>query len=201
MFKDKLNEISVVQLGTNNANDKLSEYLLSSFDKLKFGLFVEPNLIFNESIKNRYSKYENIIIENVAIVPNKCEIGDQIELFYHTGDPTYETTSSKIEHINKHMQYYNEGEIKSFYSVKTSLDQLLDKYEIKDLDWLLIDIEGLDSEIMMKFDFSKYNIKRVEFEHLHLGDTLDFIKRKLNDLGYSQVNSLHEFDLAFEKTY
>jgi len=197
---DKINEISVVQLGTNNANDELSEYLLSSFDNLKFGLFVEPNLIFNESIKNRYSKYENIIIENVAIVPNKCEIGDQIELFYHTGDPTYGTTSCKIEHINKHIQYYNEGEIKSFYSVTTSLEQLLDKYEIKDLDWLLIDIEGLDSEIMMQFDFSKYNIKRVEFEHIHLGDTLDFIQRKLHDLGYSQVNSLHEFDLAFEKT-
>ena len=195
----KIAGISVVQLGTNDANDDLSEYLLSTFDNLKFGLFVEPNMLFNESIKNRYSKYKNMILENVAIVPNKCNIGDQIELFYHTGDPTYETTSCKIEHINKHMQYYNDGEVKSFYSVTSSLEQLLDKYEIKDLDWLLIDVEGLDSEIIMQFDFSKYNIKRVEFECIHLGDTLDFIQRKLNDLGYTQVNSLHKFDLAFEK--
>lgn len=193
------NEISVVQIGTNRSNDSLSNYLLSNFSNLTIGLFVEPYSIFNEEIKKCYKKYKNIFIENIAIVPINCSENAQIEMFYHTGDPTYETTSCKKEHLFKHQQFYNEGEIKTFYVNCMSLEQLFDKYNIKELDWLLLDIEGMDSDIILSFNWEKYDIKRIEFEWLHLKDKTDIIEKKFYDMGYKKVNSIHQFDWAFEK--
>lgn len=191
--------ISIIQIGTNRANDDLSKYLKLNHDSLNFGLFVEPISSFNSEILNCYKKYNNIIIENVAIIPQNWENGEKIEMFYHTGDPTYETTSCIKDHLNKHEQFYQQGEIKSFYAPCMSLSQLFKKYNIKELDWLLLDIEGIDAEIILSFEWDKYNIKRIEFEHLHLGDKKNLIKEMFLDKGYIQINALHQFDWAFIK--
>jgi len=63
---------------------------------------------------------------------------------------------------------------------------------------LCLDIEGIDAEILLTFDWSKYRIKRVEFEHLHLGYYKSAIKNMMIGMGYEQVDSLHEYDWAFE---
>lgn len=195
-FDDEPRNKSVIQVGTNRANDSLSRYLLSKFENLELGVFVEPNSYFNEEIKKCYSKYDNIFIENVAILPEKIE---EIVMYYHTGDPTFETASCKLDHILKHQQFYSEGEIKAFSVPCMTLKELFLKYNVNELDWLLLDIEGIDAEIILSFDWENYNIKRVEFEHLHLGEYKDMIEQKFYNLGYKKVNSLHEFDWAFEK--
>ena len=46
--------MKIVQIGTNKGNDDLSNYLLSNFDELEFGLFVEPNSLHIEDIANCY---------------------------------------------------------------------------------------------------------------------------------------------------
>ena len=69
---------------------------------------------------------------------------------------------------------------------------------IYEIDWLCLDVEGIDAEILLTFDWSKYSIKRVEFEHLHLGYYSNAIKNMMIGMGYKQVDSLHEYDWAFE---
>jgi beta-1,4-mannosyl-glycoprotein beta-1,4-N-acetylglucosaminyltransferase len=194
---EETKKISIIQIGTNQANDSLYNYIISNNINLSIGIFVEPNSMFNEEIKKCYLKHKNIFIENIAIVTDTSL--NEIIMYYHTGDPSYETTSCKLEHIVKHQQHYSEGEIKSFTVSCTTLKKLFEKYNIKKIDWILLDVEGIDAEIINDFDWENYDIKRVEFEYIHLGEYSTHIENKFYSLGYKKVNSLHEFDWAFEK--
>ena len=193
--------MKIVQIGTNKANDDLSNYLLSNYDELEFGLFVDANILHIDDIKNCYSKFNNIEIENVAI---KTPLQNQntLIIYYHTNEhPHYSMASCDIEHIKKHMTWcphLQGGEIKSFEVACITLEELLEKHSIYEIDWLCLDIEGIDAEILLTFDWNKYRIKRVEFEHLHLGYYKSAIKNMMIGMGYEQVDSLHEYDWAFE---
>lgn len=191
----------IVQIGTNKGNDDLSNHLLSNFADLEFGLFVEANSLHIEDIADCYSKFNNIKIENVAI---KTILQNQntLTIYYHTNEyPHYSMASCDIEHIKKHMTWcphLQGGEIKSFEVNCITLEELLEKHSIYEIDWLYLDVEGIDAEILLTFDWSKYSIKRVEFEHLHLGYYSNAIKNMMIGMGYKQVDSLHEYDWAFE---
>ena len=194
--------MKVVQIGTNRANDDLSNFLLSNYEKLEFGLFVEPFGLHRESIKNCYSKYDNIIIESIAIKTHTNK-EDSLTIWYHTNEhPNYEIATCDYSHLEKHMAWcphLQGGEVRSFVAKCMTLEDLFDKYNIYDLDLLCLDVEGIDAEILLTFDWQKYKIKRIEFEHLHLGLYTNAIKNMMLGLGYTQIQSLSDNDWAFEK--
>jgi hypothetical protein len=94
--------------------------------------------------------------------------------------------------------YLKDGEIKSFTVPCITMEDLFEKYQIEELDWLLLDVEGIDAELLLSFDWKKYKIKRVEFEHLHLGNHKDQIRKMFLEMGYIERNSLHEYDWCFQ---
>lgn len=194
--------ISVVQIGTNRANDSLSDHLLSSYEELDFGLFVEPNIMHKESITKCYDKYKNAHVEMVAVKPPSIK-ENRLNMYIHSKNgPGYEIASFSREHIEKHeafVEHLKGGTIDTFEVEAITLDDLFIKYNITDLDWLLLDVEGIDAEIIETFDWKKYNIRRVEFEHLHLGDRAKPIRDMFHSLGYKKVEALHYFDWAYER--
>jgi FkbM family methyltransferase len=191
--------IKVVQVGTNRGYDDLSRHLIANYDILEFALFVEPNQLHLQDIRNCYQKFDNAIIENVAIKtvldPNK-----EMTIYYHLDDaPEYQIASTDLNHILNHMHlHHDEDKIKSFTVPCLTLHELFEKYNITELDWLLLDIEGLDAEILLTTDWKPYKIRRIEFEQLHLGKYGSAVYNMFIGLGYKQVNSLHEYDWAFE---
>jgi hypothetical protein len=192
--------MKVVQIGSNRANDDLSRYLKSNYSNLDFGLFVEANQIHIEDIKKCYLNYDNVFVENIAI-KNPFGNEEELEIFYNTLDINGEISSCKLSHVLTHTQWCEEisnGEIKSFKVPCLSLEDLLDKHKIYYLDWLLLDIEGIDAEILLTFNWKKYKIKKIEFEHLHLGVHSYNIECMLKGMGYEKVESLSENDWAFE---
>lgn len=193
--------MKVVQIGANKANDDLSNHLLSNYEEIEFGLFVDANSLHIDDIKNCYKKYQNAIVENVAI-KTLSQSEDVLTIYYHTNEhPHYGMASCDINHIKKHMTWcphLQGGEIKSFDVPCITIETLFEKYSIYELDWLYLDIEGIDAEILLTTDWKKYKIKRFEFEHLHLGNYADAIKNMMIGMGYTQVDSLHEYDWAFE---
>ena len=193
--------ISVVQVGASYGNDDLANHLKNNYPKLDFALFVEANERLIPQLKQCYSQYENAIIDNIA-VKLPTHTGNELTIYYHTNDgPQYGISSCDINHIYKHMEfvpYLKDGEIKSFSVPCITLEQLFDKYNIKELDWLLLDVEGIDAELLLSFNWGKYKIKRVEFENLHLGEHKENIKQMFLDMGYYERKALHEYDWAFE---
>lgn len=196
--------MKVVQIGSNKGNDSLSEHLLSNYDELEFGLFVEAIPFHINDLKKCYSKFENITIENIAIKTPDYQ-GDKIKFYLHTKDaPHYGISSSNKEHILQHerdVPHLQGGKILEFELNCISLNDLFEKYNITNLDWLFLDAEGMDAKILLSLDWRKYNIKRVEFEFLHLKEDEEKILNLFDTMGYKKVNSIdkYKFDWAFEK--
>lgn len=194
--------MKIVQIGANKGNDELAQHLLSNYNQLEFGLFVDANKLHIGDIKECYKKYNNVIVENIAI-KTPLQSNNTLTIYYHTNEhPDYGMASCNIEHIKKHMAWcphLQGGEIKSFDVNCITLEELLDRHNIIELDWLYLDIEGIDAEVLLTFNWSKYRIKRIEFEQLHLGYYKNAIKNMMIGMGYTQTKSLHEYDWAFER--
>ncbi len=192
--------MKVVQIGSNKGNDDLSRFLNSYHKKLEFALFVEANPLHINELKECYSNYENIIVENIAI-KSPFQEQEELEIFYNTLDINGEIASCKLSHVLTHTEWcphIKDGQIKSFKIPCLTLDDLFSKYNISYLDYLLLDIEGIDAEILLSFNWNKYKIKKIEFEHLHLHDYSYNIVSMLQGMGYQKVDSLSENDWAFE---
>ena len=197
--------MKVVQIGANTGNDKLSKYLKQNYKELEFGLFVDANPLVIDDLKKTYTQYSNIIVENIGI-KLLSHFGDTLKFYYHTKDvfdgTLYGITSCKLEHIQKHIMmcpHLEGGEIKEFEVPCITLENLFKKYDIIELDWLLLDVEGIDAELLLTTDWSKYDIKKIEFEHLHLGDNKNKIKEMLENLNYIKSVALHHYDDAWVK--
>jgi len=72
-----------------------------------------------------------------------------------------------------------------------TFDSLINKYSIKSIDKLQIDVEGAEYEILKSIDFKNIEIKSIQFESKHFdgtfkeGPKLDEIKQKLKSEGYN----------------
>jgi len=184
--------MKVVQIGSNKGNDDLSNYIKETKVNLEFGLFVEANPLHINDLRNCYEKYANAFIENVGIKP-AYEQNNNMTIYYYTIDgPNYHVASCNKEHLKK-FYYHADGhleEIKEFSIPCISLDSLFEKYNITELDWLLVDVEGIDAEILLSTDWKKYNIKRIDYERLHLGNKKEQIEKMFSDLGYVKTTGL-----------
>jgi hypothetical protein len=58
-------------------------------------------------------------------------------------------------------------------------NDLIEKYNISEIEYLFIDTEGYDYQIIKSIDFNKTKINKVKFEYKHLDDTFKFDIRLL----------------------
>lgn len=194
--------MKIVQIGSNCGHDELSHYVHSKFDYNPQDVelhLIEPNPMVLNSLEKSYMAFPNAFIYNLAI-KSPFQKESEIEIFYYEDNPHQEVASIKMSHLEKHrgMEGCRAG-IKSFVSECWSLDTFLTWKKLFNIDWLYIDAEGMDAEILLTFDWKKYSIKKVEFEHLHLEHYADPIKYMLRGLGYVPVESTHHYNWAFEK--
>ena len=194
--------MKLVQIGANKGDDELAKYIKKNYDKLDFALFVEANPLHIQDLKKCYEGYENVFIENIAIKPSTYE-EDTLKLYYYEDDaPLYAVTSCVKSHIEKHYGHFNysEDKLHQFEIPALTIDDLFLKYNIQELDWLLLDVEGIDAELLLDTDWSKYDIQRIEYEELHLGENKKPIENIFKELGYVKSISLHRYDDAWIKS-
>ena len=170
-----------------------------NFDLLK------QNLI---SIKKKFNNTE-IVIENLTLgSENKEALLKQID----------ESSSSTLNNINLESNYFKKkrsllynNKKKIFYeNLKiniTTLDGYLDKNKIKYIDFLKIDTEGYEYEVLKGLKKNIKNVKLIMFEH-HYDDMLDKgysfgdIKDLLNENNFIQIfKSKMPFRKTFEYVY
>jgi FkbM family methyltransferase len=184
--------MKIVQIGTCVANDDLTQLIGNINPEIL--VLVEPMSIHNDKINQCYSGTKNVFIENVAIT-TKDE--DEMIFYYHKNDgPMYEVATTDINHIIKH-GYDKEGVVELKVKCVT-INKLFKNYELKKIDILFVDAEGLDDEIIKSIDFSIFDISKIYFENLHLKDNkiyqfLEILGYKITkNVGYNGWSSLAE---------
>jgi len=179
----------IVQLGACNGKDHVRQF------KDEELYLVEPNLQHIESLQEQYP--DSTIVTN-AIVPLD-NIGTVTMWYSNLDGPKYEVTSLDKYHILDHG--YPEESLESFTTDGITLDELLDAFELKKVDILFLDIEGVEEKVLLEFPFEKYDITELQVEALHLRDR-DKLTTFLSKQGYRYTGDTYDynnFDILFRK--
>ena len=160
---------------------------------------IEANPKNIPKLKKNYKNYKNSKIFNIGISSKK----NKKETFFYTEDdaPHYKVCSMNKNHVFKH---YPKSIIKKFEIKTVEINNFFKNYiREKTIDYLSIDIEGIDYEILTKINFEKYNILNISVEYLHLSKNQK--KKLINHLikhGYSYCGFGYDhnnFDFLFKK--
>ena len=160
----------LIQIGSGSASlDTYIEDGFSNFirkNKFKKKIFiVEANSIHLNNLKKFWELDKNVKISNVAIIPDNIDL-KKMDFFYCLEDaPNYQIFSNSKSFVTKH---FPNGEIKKKTVECLRISEFLDKNNIKNIDYLSIDIEGMDYDVLINLNLNKFKIKNISFEHLHL---------------------------------
>lgn len=164
-----------VEFGATNGVDLSNTYLLEK----KFGwrgILAEPCKSWHAELNTNRSCF----IEKDCVY-NKT--GDSIN-FLEAEDGNYSVIS---KYSNTDTFGFKRRKAKEYTVNTISLVDLLLKYDSpRDIDYLSIDTEGSEYEILKGFDFNKYCIKLITCEH-NYGDNRDNIHRLMSRNGYYRV--------------
>lgn len=172
-----------VEFGATNGVDLSNTYLLEK----EFGwngILAEPAKCWHQDLqKNR-----------TCLIDKNCVWIDSISILKFN-----EASSAELSTINSYNSSDFHGEERKqgkSYDVKTiSLMDLLDKYNAPhNIDYLSIDTEGSEFEILSKFDFDKYRIMVITCEH-NFTPAREKIFKLLTQNGYARkYEKLSRFD-------
>jgi FkbM family methyltransferase len=148
----------VVQIGTNNGNDHVRDFCLKNNPSQI--ILVEPFSIHIDEINKNYKNIKNVQIELLAITPDNDK---EKTLFYSVMDGpirgpecSYQVTSIISDHLVKHG--HNLNTLREFTVQSMTLNDLLLKHNLTKVDYLFLDVEGIDFEVLQTIDFDKFNI-------------------------------------------
>lgn len=143
-----------VEFGATNGYDLSNTYLMEKLFGWS-GILAEPATIWHKDLYNHRSC--NIETDCVWAVSDSTLTFNQVEV------PELSTINNYSD-TDMHTEDRKRGET---YNVKTiSLNDLLSKYNApKHIDYLSIDTEGSEYEILSNFDFSKHTFQVITCEH------------------------------------
>lgn len=165
---NKQEEIKFIQVG---ANDGISHDNIFPFFKSHKcrGVLVEPLPHFFDRLKLNYADSPSMVPLKIALHPT----AKTFDIFSVNPKALhkYPHWVSGIASFNKDHLFSNgipEGDLISESVPCTSLTQLVKDHDLFGLDYLQIDTEGFDDEIIKMIDFSIIKPKLIKFESVHL---------------------------------
>ncbi len=160
-------------------------------------LLVEPVPYNYQILQTKYNNNENIFIDINAIYSENTK-----KEFFFVKESSIKMLGKHwasgigsfdkqhiLNHKNKRFNI-EDSDISKIDIDFLTFDNLISKYQIQSIDFLQIDVEGAEYEILNSINFSKIEIKNIQFESKHFdgtfkeGHKLEEVKKKLKDNGY-----------------
>jgi FkbM family methyltransferase len=203
-FSQSLKKVTVVQVGANDGinNDPIHKFIRR--DKWA-GVLLEPQkYVFEKYLKPLYRNTKDITVLNAALDNNdgfkpiyKLAVSNSR---WATGLTSFnrKVLENAVESGSVEIQAKKEGinlpENKDEFIVEEkvlciSTPTLLKQNNIKNIDWLQIDTEGFDYEVIKMFNIKVTRPKVISYENMHLseGDKKECIDY-LRENGYKSRN-------------
>jgi hypothetical protein len=186
-----------------NYRDGFTEFIKElPRDRIKQIILVEPNPINIPLLKECWKNYSEAVIYEVCIVPENYK-NHTVELFYCPDDaPHYQVASINKEHVKKH--YGNDCVINNFVVQTKTINNFLKEITNEEIELLSLDIEGIDSDILLEINFNDLNINFLSFEYIHLEKEEKTVKKYLeqNNFQYKGLGVDHNgFDYLYKNKY
>jgi FkbM family methyltransferase len=147
LFKDQKDGF-FIEAGAHNGIDQNNTFLLETNLKWK-GLLVEPNPhTFIQCAKNR-----SCIVENYALVAFDF-LGEEVN-----GDFFQTSFEGSMMGGCAHVHHKND-KVKAI-----QISKLLDKHQVKKIDFFSIDVEGYEIEVLNGLDFQRHRPSYILYEN------------------------------------
>lgn len=173
-----------VEFGASNGKDLSNTYLLEK-DFRWHGLLCEPNPEFTENLMHTR---EAVIITKA--VYSKSDFKMEFSLSGELSSLTDFSTGDKFSHIRNRSP-------KITVSTISLLDALLEAKAPSFIDYLSVDTEGSEYEVLAAFDWSLYRFGFITVEH-NFTPNEEKLESLLLKAGYSRVLAAHShFDAWF----
>lgn len=166
---NSLDNMTFIEVGANDGktNDPLAKYIVSN----KWtGVLIEPVEKCFKSLCQIYKDIAGISCENIAIFPGT----DTVKMYIPKN-----TAASSIN--PKHPAFG--GPAQETIVQSRTLDFIVNKYGMTELDLLYIDAEGYDFVVMQTLTSLRPHI--IHYEHRHLGEQKQKCEEYLKNLDYS----------------
>lgn len=165
-----------VDFGSTDGKEINNTYLLEkNYDWT--GIVCEPNPFYHENLKlnrNCNIDFKCVYSRSNANLKFLC-VNNAEDL----------STIGQYASLDEHASKRRNSEVLNVSTI--SLLDLLDKYNApKEIDYLSIDTEGSEYDILNAFDFDKYNFKLITVEHNYT-HYREEIYKLLSSKGYSRV--------------
>lgn len=154
-----------------------------------------------DAMPGSMTKFNKIRPKDINI---ECGVGLKNEqLTFYQFNETALNTFSKKEALSKNKDGYKI--IKSNFLQVESLENLLDKYMPRNtkIDFLNIDVEGKDEEVLISNNWEKYKPNYILVEILrekYIANSNSSIKKFLKSIGYIPINKIFD-TYIFKKFY
>lgn len=197
----------LVQIGSGSASldtniqDGFSNFIKKKkIDKRIF--IVEANSLHLENLKRFYQNDKNVKIYNLAIIPDNMD-QKKMDFFYCLEDsPDYQIFSNSKAFVKKH---FPNGIIEKKTTDCLKISEFFKNNKITNIDYLSIDLEGMDYEVLLNLDLNFFLIKNISFEHLHLSffEKIKIVYKLIkHDYYFSGMGfDLRKSDWMFRKSY
>ena len=156
-------------------------------NRIKKIILVEPNPVNIPFLRECWKDYKEVFIYELAIIPENINLKN-IDFYYSLYDgPNYQVASIVKQHVLNH--YRGDNNVIESFSVPTiHINEFLNKHnEKKEIELLSLDIEGIDSEIVLDLKFHDKKIKYLSFEYIHMGDKLEDVKKHLENNNFEYI--------------
>ena len=174
------------QIGTNNGNDNFRKLVIDN--KPDLVILVEPNLNLYNDIKKNYENIPNVVIYSNAIY---YENDKEINL-YIPNKRGYDTPHFSLVPMNNWGS--SKSELITITSKSITFDKICENHNIVEIEYLQIDTEGFDSEIIKMINFNKYKINTIRYEKWGFASK-EFILHnndKASDLGIKGMKTAYD---------
>lgn len=170
-----------VEFGACDGLHLSNTYLLEKIFKWN-GILAEPAKIYHQKLKEN----RNCIIDTNAVHSLTGKELD-FQMVYDHSD-----LSGLVENINensKDKHRFKRNKNFEIYSVITiSLSDLLKKYNApSEIDYISLDTEGSEYEILKNFNFDEYKINIITVEHNYFEEKRNLIKELLEENGFVRI--------------
>jgi len=198
----KMEKVDFLQIGSNIGNTN-SDMIFYKEMINKNIILIEPVPYFFEKLVANYKeRHVNnyIILLNIAI-SNK---NDSLELYVPSPNNNFENfpewvigiSSTNKDHIHNHN--LNDLIVDKINVPCLTLNKLIKLYSIKEIDYLIVDTEGHDYDILMDLNLNLIKPNKITFENKHMDNThirgkkyVELVEH-LCKYGYKMIQETHE---------
>ena len=152
-----MDKINIVQLGAHTGKDHVTDFIYTYRGEIDKILLIEPHPKCIDKLRQNY------LSDGVTI--HQCAIGTtngEIDLFYL---PSTNLRLSSV--INNVHSDFNSEELTSVKVPMLTFDSLFAKHYLNKVDVLFVDVEGIDEDILINYDYQKYNTNFICWEFNH----------------------------------